>query len=92
MKRAWTVAIAGVSCTPNDGKIHTEGHTHMEAQQRFQQKRARNSKNCGVPTGSAISVANGSPDIVKIERELKHVTSEELREAETFIQVVKLLQ
>uniref|UniRef100_A0ACD6AE71 Uncharacterized protein n=2 Tax=Avena sativa TaxID=4498 RepID=A0ACD6AE71_AVESA len=85
------------SSTLNDGKVLTDGHNdHMEAHQRFQQgkrqKMARNDNGCGVATRSAIVIADSSHDIVEIERELKHATSEELREAETFTQVVKLLQ
>jgi hypothetical protein len=86
-----------LSSTPNVGKMHIGGHKdHAEAQQRLQQgnqqKRAPKDKNCGVPTGSAIAIANSSHDIAEIERELKHATSNELREAETLVQVVKLLQ
>jgi hypothetical protein len=69
---------------------------HIESQQRFQQgnqqKQAKNSNNCGVPAGSAIAIANSSHDIADVERELKNATSKELSEAETFIQVVELLQ
>jgi hypothetical protein len=87
-----------LSSTLNDGKMHTDEHNdHTESQHRFQQgnqqKRPRNNKNCGVvPTGSAIAIANSSHDIADIERELKNATSDELREAETLVQVVKLLQ
>ncbi|KAM0904996.1 hypothetical protein ACQ4PT_017657 [Festuca glaucescens] len=86
-----------LSSTPNDGRMHTDGHNdHTESQQQFQQdnqqKRGRNDNDCGVPTGSADAIANSSHDIAETERELKHATSNELHEAETLIQVVKMLQ
>jgi hypothetical protein len=86
-----------LSSPPNARKMQIDGcNDHIKAQQRFpegnQQKQAQNGKNRGVPTGSAIPIANSSHDIADIERELKNATSKELREAETFIQVVKLLQ
>lgn len=87
-----------LSSTPNVGKMHIDGPTgSVEAQQRFQQGNQRKcnpkDKNCvGVPTGTAIAIANSSHDIADIERELKNATSDELREAETLVQVVKLLQ
>jgi hypothetical protein len=86
-----------LSSPPNDREMQIDGcNDHIKAHQRFlegnQQKQAQNGKNRGVPTGSAIPIANSSYDIADIERELKNATSKELREAETFIQVVKLLQ
>nr|XP_051204712.1 uncharacterized protein LOC127318127 isoform X1 [Lolium perenne] len=90
-----------LSSTLNDGKMDTDEHNdHTESQHRFiqqgnqQHKRAWNNINCGgvVPTGSASAIANSSHDIADIERELKNATSDELHEAETLIQVVKLLQ
>ncbi|XP_048542452.1 uncharacterized protein LOC125521444 isoform X1 [Triticum urartu] len=83
---------------PGQADAHKHGvrHVKQQFQQGNRQKWTRKRSKRSVPSGSRISSANSSCDVIGIKSEFKHARLEnqppkELLEAEMFIQAIKVL-